>query len=101
MGLQHIITRYLTPQAGLAPVATAIVIPANPNRNYLIILNRNGRAISLGFGEDAVAGSGVVLDPESFFEMISGENLDTCAIHMITTINPQDVSWQEGIVRFD
>lgn len=97
MSLQQNLVKMLAPNDGLAPVASAVVIAANLERGYLIIINNSDEAVSLGLGGNAaVLGNGVVLQPQGFFEMLNGRNLDADAVEMISPSGGKAVSFQEG-----
>lgn len=99
MSLQKNYINLLAPDAGVAPIATAIVIPANDQRGYLIIVNISDEAISLGLGGNAaVLNKGVVINPQGSYEMLNGQNLDGDAVEMICVSGGKAVSWQEADV---
>ena len=99
MSLQKSYLNFLAGDDGVAPNASAVVIAANSQRGYLIIINNDDEAISLGLGGNAaVLGKGVVIQPSGSWEMINGTNLDADAVEMISASGGKAVSWQEADV---
>lgn len=99
MSLQKSYIGWLAPVDGVAPISSAIVIPANDQRGYLLIVNVSDEAISLGLGGfPAVLNKGVVIQPSGSFEMLNGQNLDGDAVEMICLSGGKAVSWQEADV---
>lgn len=99
MSLQKSYIKQLAPESGVAPNASEIVIAANSQRGYLVILNRSDESISLGLGGNpAVLNAGVIIEPFGSYEMLNGNNLDGEAVEMISASGGKDVSWQEADV---
>lgn len=97
MSLQKNLVAMLAPDSALAPAASGVVIAANPERGYLIIINDSDEAIALGFGGDAaVLGKGVILQPFGFYEMLNGKNLDQDAVEAISASGGKSLALQEA-----
>lgn len=77
-----------------AAVTSELIIPYNPNRTYLMLQNKGGASVFLGFGREADIVSGFeIAGGGGFYEPILGT---VSSVHGIAAAGTQNVTVVEG-----
>lgn len=77
-----------------AETVSALIIPYNANRTYLMLQNKGAASVFLGFGREADAGSGFeIAGGGGFYEPILGT---VSSVHGVSAAGVQDVTVVEG-----
>ena len=77
-----------------AETVSALIIPYNANRTYLMLQNKGASSVFLGFGREADAGSGFeIAGGGGFYEPILGT---VSSVHGVSAAGIQDVTVVEG-----
>ena len=95
------LTGSITPTHSVATVgvATGVVLAANPNRKYALIINDSDSYIYLKIGVDAVLNEGIRLNPNggSYELCAANGNLATGAINGIASAAAKNICVTEGV----
>ena len=77
-----------------ATVVSALIVPYNANRTYIMLQNKGASSVFLGFGREADAGSGFeIAGGGGFYEPILGT---VSSVHAVAAAGIQDVAIVEG-----